>query len=90
MELIGCGSGGGPKEPSPGGLTELSVGACGWGSGPAGGAASRPACGHGAYDSNRGHCAPTTFLLVDRPHRTPLADARGSVCNSAPELEIHL
>ena len=36
MKLIGCGTGGGPKEP-PRGLPALSVGARGWGSGPAGG-----------------------------------------------------
>ena len=41
-KLIGCGRGGGPKEPSPGGLTELSVGVRGWGSGPAGGGGLAP------------------------------------------------
>ena len=66
---------------SPGGLTELSVGARGWGSGPAGGGGLAP-------------CLRALSLRVQpralcshhvpsgcEPHRTPLSYGRGSVWN---------
>ena len=65
----------------------------GFGTGRA--AASRPACGHGAYDSSCGHRAPTTFLRVAnlighrslpvaaRFGRSNLRPSEGAVCDQA-------
>ncbi len=43
MKLIGCGNGGGPKEPAPG-LDGIVGRRAGWGSGPAGGGGAFGAC----------------------------------------------